>query len=344
MTSQAQEHEQLGILLLARACIKGKVSLWHASKVLERVGSAWPVFDDPMLEPTNRFEFEVRDAARRFTDRRPDEEKRLQGALQRWKKGGIRLTTVLDEDDYPVNLRFIWDRPPFLLYQGALRREDSYALAVVGTRNPSDDGRRRAAKMAKLLVDQGVTVLSGLAVGIDTEAHEAALAAGGRTIAVLGSGFERIYPKENAGLAEVISSRGALVSQFFPDTPPTRGTFPLRNTVTSGLGQGTIVVEASATSGARLQARLALEHGKRVFLLSSLVERYEWADAFARKSGAVVVRGVEEVLAYLDRPDELEARWRRDGEAIRAETAEPPAFVQQRLTHRADRDQTQLSV
>jgi DNA processing protein len=333
--------EQRGILLLARACLAAKVSLWQASKVVERVGSAWPVFE-PGPEPENRWEFEVLHAARHYAEREAEDE-RLSEAVVEWTRQGLRLVTVLDEA-YPLNLRFIWDRPPFLFVRGELEPSDAYALAVVGTRNPSDDGRRRAGKMAALLVERGITVLSGLALGIDTEAHRATLAAGGRTIAVLGSGFDKIYPKENAALADEIAGRGAVVSQFFPTTPPTKGTFPLRNAVMSGMGQGTIVVEASQTSGARLQARLAIEHSKRAFLLKSLVERYEWAEEFARKERVVVIGEVDEVLAYLTPPDDLQLTWRRDKEAIREATAEPPLFVQQRLAHRADRDQTRLAL
>jgi DNA processing protein len=177
---------------------------------------------------------------------------------------------------------------------------------------------------------------------IDTEAHRAALSAGGRTIAVMGNGLERVYPADNARLADEITEHGAVVSQFFPATPPTKGTFPLRNTVTSGMGQGTIVIEASHTSGARLQARLAIEHGKHAFLLKSLVDAYEWAGEFARKDRVVIVSDVEEVLEYLTPVDQLEERLRNDAHAIREATAEPPEFVQQRMRHRRDRGQTQL--
>src|SRR5438270_14060737 len=114
-----------------------------------------------------------------------------------------------------------------------------------------------------------------------------------------------MYPKDNEALADAIAERGAVFSQFFPSTPPTRRTFPLRNVVTSGMGQGTIVIEANQTSGARLQARLAIEHGKRALLLRSLVEEYEWAREFASKGGAVVIDDVDEVLAMLRKPAAL---------------------------------------
>lgn len=219
---------------------------------------------------------------------------------------GVRLTTVLD-GDYPVNLRTIFNLPPFLFYRGELREDDARAVAVVGTRNPTTAGVARAEQMARLLVEHGVTVLSGLARGIDTAAHSAALESGGRTIAVLGSGIRKVYPAENAALAAEIESRGAVVSQFWPDAPPTRYSFPRRNVVTSGMGQGTVVVEASATSGAKMQARLALQHGKKVWLLSSLVQEYEWARKYLAR-GAVEADGVEVILGQLRTPAAIRER------------------------------------
>jgi DNA processing protein len=213
---------------------------------------------------------------------------------------GIGLTTVLD-DDYPLNLRTIFNRPPFLFYRGELREDDAFSVAVVGTRKPSTEGVKRAAKMAALLAERNVTVLSGLARGIDTAAHKACLAVGGRTVAVLGSGIRKIYPPENAELAEIITANGAVVSQFWPDTPPTSYSFPRRNITMSGLGQGTIVIEASATSGAKMQARLALEHGKKVFLVESLVANYEWAQKYLKR-GAIKVTDVGDVISLLRSP------------------------------------------
>ena len=213
---------------------------------------------------------------------------------------GIRLVTVLDPD-YPANLRTIFNLPPFLFYRGDLREDDARAVAVVGTREPSAAGRERAQRLAKLLVESDVTVLSGLAHGIDTAAHTSCLESGGRTIAVLGSGIRRIYPPENEALAESIGESGAVVSQFWPDAAPTRYSFPRRNVVTSGLGQGTVVIEASATSGAKMQARLALEHGKKVFLLRSLVEEHEWARKYLGR-GALVVDSVDDILREMRSP------------------------------------------
>jgi DNA processing protein len=225
--------------------------------------------------------------------------------IQRAHEVGASLVTVLDEH-YPANLRVIFNPPPFLFYRGALERSDTRSVAVVGTREASDEGLASARRMARLLVEAGVTVLSGLALGIDAAAHEEALACSGRTIAVLGTGILRTYPKENAELAERIVGSGALVSQFWPSQPPTRYSFPRRNVVTSGLSQGTVVIEASKTSGAKMQARLALEHGKRVFLVRRLVTSQPWARKYVEERGAVEVSEVEDVLSRLRSPEAIE--------------------------------------
>ncbi len=220
---------------------------------------------------------------------------------------GFGLTTVLD-DDYPINLRSIFNPPPFLFYSGGLRTDDAYSVAVVGTREPSPEGITRARRMAELLARSGVTVLSGLARGIDTAAHEGCLGAGGRTIAVLGSGIRRIYPDDNTDLARRIAGHGAVVSQFWPDAAPSSSNFPRRNIVTSGMGQGTVVIEATATSGAKMQARLAIEHGKQVFLLKSLVNEREWARRYLKRPGVREVSDVGDIITALRSPDELAQR------------------------------------
>lgn len=220
---------------------------------------------------------------------------------------GAKLVTVLDED-YPANLRLIFNLPPFLFYRGELRRDDARSVAVVGTRKPSEEGLSRARKMASALVDEDVTVLSGLAAGIDTAAHEATLDAGGRTIAVMGTGILRTYPAANKKLAERIVVGGAIVSQFWPTQPPAQHTFPRRNVVTSGMSQGTVVIEASKTSGAKMQARLALQHGKLAFLVESLVTSQPWAAGYLEKyPRAVRVREVQEVIERLRDPESVES-------------------------------------
>jgi DNA processing protein len=228
---------------------------------------------------------------------------------------GARLTTVLDED-YPLNLRTIYNLPPFLFYRGRLDADrDARSVAVVGTRQPSPEGVAQAREMARLLAEERVEVLSGLARGIDTAAHEAALEAGGRTVAVMGTGIHVIYPAENAGLAErIVEAGGALVSQFLPNAPPTSYSFPRRNVTMSGMGQGTVVIEASSTSGAKMQARLALDHGKKVFLLHALVTKQPWARNYLATRGAIEVQHVGDIIAKLRAPAEIRARAHKAGQ------------------------------
>jgi DNA processing protein len=223
------------------------------------------------------------------------------------ERDGIRLTTVLD-DDYPLNLRVVDNLPPFLFYRGRLDLSDALSVAVVGTRDASQEGLGRARKMSALLAQHHVTVLSGLARGIDTAAHSACLDAGGRTIAVLGSGIRRIYPPENEALAERIVAAGAVVSQFWPDASPTKATFPRRNVVTSGMGQGTVVIEASSTSGAKMQARLAIEHGKLVFLIASLVTSHKWARSYLGRPRVYEVSDVDDIIRRLRSPEQMRQR------------------------------------
>lgn len=225
---------------------------------------------------------------------------RYEELIREQRAGGAHCITVLDED-YPANLRAIYNPPPFLFVRGSLSAADERSIAIVGTRRASAAGLEQARWLASSLAKEGVTVLSGLARGIDTAAHRAALDVGGRTVAVMGTGINRRYPAENSELADEIERQGALVSQFWPDAPPTRKSFPMRNVVMSGMALGTVVVEASSTSGAKMQARLALEHGKLVFLIRSLVLGEEWAQSYVDKRGAIVVDDVADVLDRLVR-------------------------------------------
>jgi DNA processing protein len=220
--------------------------------------------------------------------------------LDRWAAAGMHLVTVL-EPGYPPNLRAVHDRPPMVFVAGSLTPADAHAVAVVGARKATPTGIARAGAIAEHLVDRGYTVASGLAAGIDTAAHTAALARRGRTVAVIGTGLARSYPPQNAPLQQRIVSECAVVSQFWPDAPPSRRSFPMRNAVMSGITLATVVVEASDTSGARMQARLALAQGRPVFLLASLVERQQWAREYAARPGTHVVRSPEEITTVVER-------------------------------------------
>ncbi|MCC7103908.1 MAG: DNA-protecting protein DprA [Chloroflexi bacterium] len=177
---------------------------------------------------------------------------------------GAKVVT-LGDGTYPVLLREIPDPPVVLYYRGSIEPADRFSVAVVGTRKATSYGRQAAGVMATELARAGVTVVSGLARGIDGEAHSAALRAGGRTIAVLGSGLDRIYPSEHQGLARQIAERGAVVTEYPPGTKPDAVNFPRRNRVIAGLCLATLVVEGQATSGSMITALLALEQGRDVY-------------------------------------------------------------------------------
>lgn len=217
-----------------------------------------------------------------------------------WEARGFTLLTVLDRA-YPENLRTVHDRPPLIFVAGTLRPEDARAIAVIGTRQPTHSGIAQATELARHLTDRGYTVTSGLASGIDTAAHTATLRAAGRTTAVIGTGLAHAYPAANAPLQRAIASTAAVVSQFWPDTPPARRNFPMRNAVMSGLTLATVVVEALHRSGARIQARVALAHGRPVFLARRLVNDQPWAKEFATRPNTHVFEDPAQITETIER-------------------------------------------
>jgi len=225
--------------------------------------------------------------------------------VEEWQAEGLDVRSMLD-DRYPANLLGIYNKPAWLFFAGHWdEARDSRAVAVVGTRTASEEGLRRAKRLSRELVEAGYTVFSGMAKGIDTAAHVAALKAGGRTIAVMGTGIQKRYPAENAKLADaIVQSGAALVSSFLPRQPPTKWTFPVRNVVMSGMCLATVVVEAGETSGAKLQAQYALHHGRSVFLPKSLVDGHAWARKYVTEGihgiRAVEVASTDEIVHYLE--------------------------------------------
>jgi len=174
------------------------------------------------------------------------------------------------------------------------------AVAVVGSRKASEEGLRIASNLARELVGRNVTVVSGLAVGIDAAAHRAALGAGGRTVAVIATGINKTYPAANRELHRAIASRGLLLSQFWPDAPPQKHTFLMRNATMSGYGIATVVVEAGEHSGARAQAGMAIEHGRPVILTDLVVNRNRWAQDLIGRPGVHVAAGMSDVMEVVD--------------------------------------------
>lgn len=212
-----------------------------------------------------------------------------------WRERGWKFLGFTDAD-YPGRVREIHQAPPFLFAAGELLADDR-AIAVVGSRKASDRGRDVARAIATQLAAEGITVLAGLAEGIDTAAHSAALDAHGRTVAIIGTGIARYYPVSNRGLQDQIAKTGLVLSQFWPDGPVQKHNFLMRNAVMSGYGRATVVVEASENSGARAQARMAVEHGRPVILTDQVVSATEWAKALLDRPGVFVAAGLAEVMS-----------------------------------------------
>jgi DNA processing protein len=229
-----------------------------------------------------------------------DTQKYAAGQLSRLQRAGGRLISFWD-GDYPPNLKRIYDPPPFLFARGSLTEADSPSIAVVGTRTPTPYGTRLAERFATDLCSLGITVVSGLARGIDTIAHGAALRAGGRTLAVIGSGIDVLYPPENSGLASRLSERGALLSEFVMGTKPDAVNFPQRNRIISGITLGTLVIETGTEGGAMITARLALDQGREVFAVPSPATGTvrSGTNMLIREGSAVLTESVEDILTEL---------------------------------------------
>jgi DNA processing protein len=208
-----------------------------------------------------------------------------------------RFTVVaLDDPSYPAPLRQIYDPPPLLYVKGGLREEDCHAIAVVGARRCSHYGAMTSERLAMQIAGVGLTVVSGMARGIDTAAHRGALKGGGRTIAVLGSGLNRIYPAENARLADEIAASGAVVSEFPLKMGPQKTNFPLRNRIISGLSLGVVVIEAARKSGSLITAAQALDQGRLVFAVPGRIDSFASRGTHQLiKDGAKLVESVEDI-------------------------------------------------
>jgi len=193
-----------------------------------------------------------------------DLERSVEREYQLAERRNVRILTI-DDPQYPFLLKSIYDPPPVIYYKGTFLDDQSMPLAVVGTRKASSYGRMVAEKLCAALSEMGVCIVSGMARGIDTIAHKAALQLGNPTIAVFGCGLEYTYPPESGSLRRQIEERGAVISEFPMSTKPDRNNFPARNRVISGLSHGTLVVEAGEKSGALITAQFALEQGREVF-------------------------------------------------------------------------------
>jgi len=220
--------------------------------------------------------------------------------VTRAKNAGIDIIDFWNES-YPENLKRIYDPPAFIFMKGTLSKQDKYAISIVGTRLPSSYGKVIAEKFAKELAQKGLVIISGLARGIDTISHWAAVQSGGRTIAVMGSGLDQIYPGENKKLAEKIIEQGALISEFPMGAKPDAVNFPRRNRIISGLSLGTIVVEAGLKSGALLTSNYALEQNREVFAVPGNINSPKSLGTNQIiKDGAKLISSVNDILIELE--------------------------------------------
>ena len=242
---------------------------------------------------------------------------------ERLEANWAQLVTFGDAS-YPDLLRWLPDPPPVLYVRGELLPEDKLAMAVVGSRRPSHYGQLMAKRFGAELAEHGFTVVSGLARGIDSLAHQGALQAGGRTIAVLGCGVNRIYPAEHRRLYDAIRGQGAVVSEFAFDTKPDRWNFPRRNRIISGLSLGVLVVEASDRSGSLHTAHHAVEQGREVFAVPGRID-VESSRGTHRliQGGAKLITGVGDILDEL--PDAVRTAALQQHAAAQALVEEAPA-------------------
>jgi DNA processing protein len=224
----------------------------------------------------------------------------LQHTWERLHSAGMRVLTW-DDPAYPRRLKEINQPPPVLYLRGELSDSDQWAVAVVGTRRITSYGRQVTLDLAAGLARQGITVVSGLARGVDGVAHQAALDSGGRTLAVLGSGVDRVYPPEHRRLAEQICAHGALVSDYPPGTEPEASNFPPRNRIISGLSQAVVVIEAGDKSGALITAAFASEQGREVFAVpGSLYAPQSKGANMLIKEGAHIFVDLHDLLETLN--------------------------------------------
>jgi len=235
--------------------------------------------------------------------------------LKKTRQIDASILTIYDES-YPERLRQLYDAPVLLWYKGNTSLLDTNAISVVGTRRPSVYGKRVTEKFTADLVHHGLTIISGLAYGVDTVAHSSCLKAGGKTIAVLGSGIDWIYPSSNKVLARnIIDHSGVIISEYPPGTKPDASNFPERNRIVSGLSLGTLVIETGEKGGSMITARLALDQNREVFVVPHPLDNLQGVgcNALIKKGTGKLVQDIEDLLV------EFPALQFDESEPIRAE-------------------------
>ncbi len=234
--------------------------------------------------------------------------------LENLQASGVKICGV-EDDNYPQLLRSIFDPPYLFYYRGELEILKEFCLAIVGSRRASLYGKGQARRFGNELAAQGLVIVSGMARGIDTEAHLGALEAGGKTVAVLGSGIDVVYPPENRQLYTRICESGLVLSEFPPHTHPEAGNFPIRNRTISGLCRGVLVVEAQQKSGALITTDFALEQGRDVFAVPGPINsKNSVGTNYLIKQGAGLVSGIEDILAEYGLNDKQDLPRVRQGE------------------------------
>ncbi|MCK6438993.1 MAG: DNA-processing protein DprA [Planctomycetes bacterium] len=307
--------------LRVAAALARKFSPLQLHEVRKRFGSLWKALAAPKGELTSIKGITISKISLL-------KETLASGAVEKeLERCAASNTTHLMPEDagYPRLLKEIADPPVVLWMRGTLTDEDQLCVAIVGSRNADYYGMQQAARFSRDLGARRITVVSGLARGIDTAAHTATLEAGGRTIAVVGSGFDELYPPENVRLAKEIEKQGALVSEFPLATPAHAKNFPQRNRIISGLCAGVIVAQATKRSGSLITARFASEQGREVFAIPGKIDSGEHEGCHALiKEGAKLVENVGDVLAELHGLDQLpaEAAPPREKQAFKGTAAE----------------------
>jgi DNA processing protein len=299
---QAQQEQLLAqerAFWLAWSNVPGTGSIL-IQRLRQRFGTLAAAWIAPIAELESVYGFGVQNTATIATARSAIDPEQL---LLEHEQANPDFWTPAD-DDYPQLLLEIPDFPPILYYQGTVERLENQgiipAIAIVGTRSPSDYGKRWTHKLSTQLTQAGFTVVSGLAAGVDTEAHQACLKAGGRTIAVLGTGVDVTYPYSNQNLAQSIAKYGLLVTEHPAGTQPDRANFPRRNRIIAGLSRATLVIEAPQKSGALITARLANEYNRDVYALpGSLDNPCSRGSLELLNQGAQVILGEDELLEAL---------------------------------------------
>jgi len=314
-----------------------EISYWVALSLVPGVGSVlYKRLLDQFKPPDAVFKASLRDLlgvegiGKRVAEeiQKGPPEKGTERELRLVKEAGGTLLTLADEL-YPLRLREIYDPPPLLYLRGELREEDNLALSIVGSRKTSPYGRWITEKISQEIVRHGITIVSGMARGIDSVAHGGAISGGGRTLAVLGCGIDVIYPPENRTLFGQIIDHGAVLSEFPMGSRPEGIHFPRRNRIISGLSIGVVVVQASAESGSLITAEYALEQGREVFAIPGNVGA-EGSRGTNRliKEGAKLVESSEDIL------EEILPRWKRMREgSIKVQSPGEGLFEEEKIVY-----------